>query len=84
MGDLIEETNAVPVRSIIGFLRDAAKLEEDYQKLLDEKRLTKKAMCDICIPFRDKYGLADSQTLRIARSEVTLREIMAMATGVEE
>lgn len=80
----IEETNAVPVRTIIGFLKDAVKLEEDYQKLLDEKRLTKKAMCDLCIPFRDKYGLTDSQTLRIARSEVTHHEIIAIATEVAE
>lgn len=80
----IEETNAVPVISVIGFLRDAVKLEEDYKKLFNQKRLTKKAMCDLCIPFRDKYGLTDLQTLRIARSEVTTREIIAMATKVVE
>lgn len=48
-------------------MREAAQLQESYQALVDEKRLSKRAMCSLCIPFRDKYGLTDLQTLRIAR-----------------
>ena len=51
------------------FYKEAAELQEKYKKLIDEKRLTKKAMCDLCIPFRDKYDSTDLQTLRIARKE---------------
>ena len=50
-------------------MREVADLQAAYQRLIDERRLTKKAMCDLCIPFRDKYGLKDSQALRIARNE---------------
>lgn len=56
-------------------LKEVGKLQSDYKKLIREKRLTKKAMCDLVIPFRDKYGLKDSDALRIARAEVSLSEI---------
>lgn len=35
-------------------------------------KLTKKAVCELCIPFRNKYSLTDLQTLRIARNEMDL------------
>lgn len=38
-------------------MREVAQLQESYQALVDEKRLSKRAMCSLCIPFRDKYGL---------------------------
>ncbi len=50
-------------------------LQENYKKLFDEKKITKKAICDLCIPFRDKYSLTDLQTLRIARKEMDISEI---------
>lgn len=56
-------------------LKEIGKLQADYNKLVREKRLTKKAMCDLVIPFRDKYGLKDSDALRIARAEMSLSEI---------
>ena len=34
------------------------------------------AMCDLCVPFRDKYGLTDLQTLMIARKEIGIPEII--------
>lgn len=60
----------------MSIMREVAELQKAYQKLIDEKRLTKRAMCDLCIPFRDKYGLKDSQTLRIARNEMDLSEMV--------
>lgn len=57
-------------------MRDAAVMQEEYQRLVDEKKLSKKAMCDLCVPFRDKYGLTDLQTLRIARREMDLMEMV--------
>ena len=58
------------------FLKEAAQLQENYQRLVDRKKLTKKAMCDLCVPFRNKYRLTDLQTLRIARREMSLQEIL--------
>ena len=62
-------------------IREIAELQEKYQKLVDSMRLSKKAMCELCIPFRDKYGLTDPQTLRIARAEMPISE---MAELLEE
>lgn len=57
-------------------MKEAAKLQEVYQHLVLQNRLTKKNMCELCIPFRDKYGLTDLQTLRIARNEMGLAEMV--------
>ena len=56
-------------------MSDVANLQTEYQKLIDEERLSKKNMCDLVIPFRDKYGLKDSQALQIARAELSIAEI---------
>lgn len=55
---------------------EAVKLQQEYQKLVNNKKLSKKAMCELCIPFRDKYKLTDLQVLRIARKEVKLSELI--------
>lgn len=65
----------------MNIMREVAELQEAYQRLINEKRLTKKAMCDLCIPFRDKYGLMDSQALRIARKEMDLSEMVDLLEG---
>ena len=57
-------------------MREAAVMQEEYQRLLDEKRLSKKALYALCVPFRDKYGLTDLQTIRIARREMDLAEMV--------
>lgn len=57
-------------------LRDAAVLQKEYQRLLKSKTLSKKSLCDLCVPFRDKYSLSDVQTLRIARKEMELAEML--------
>lgn len=57
-------------------IREAAAMQEEYRRLVDSRKLTKKAMCELCAPFRDKYGLTDLQTLRIARREMDLMEIV--------
>ncbi len=59
-------------------MSEAAKLQNEYQALINSKKITKKAICDLCIPFRDKYGLTDLQTLRIAREEMDLSEMLEL------
>ena len=56
-------------------MSDVANLQIGYQNLICEKRLSKKNICDLVIPFRDKYGLKDSQALQIARAELSIVEI---------
>lgn len=65
-------------------MREAAELQERYHQLLDGRKLTKKAICDLCIPFRDKYGLTDLQTLRIARDEMDLAEMVELLEAKAE
>ena len=55
---------------------EAVTLQQEYQKLVDNKKLSKKTICELCIPFRDKYKLTDLQVLRIARKEMELSEIV--------
>ncbi len=65
-------------------LIDAAVMQEEYRRLTAEKKLSKKAICALCVPFRDKYGLTDLQTLRIAREETSLMEMLQLLDVVKE
>lgn len=65
-------------------LREATVMQEEYRRLTAEKKLSKKAICALCVPFRDKYGLTDLQTLRIAREEMSLMEMLQMFHFVKE
>lgn len=56
--------------------KQIAEMQRQYQNLIDTKSLTKKALCDLCVPFRDEYGLTDLQTLMIARKEIDIPEII--------
>lgn len=65
-------------------MRDAAVMQQEYQRLVDARKLSKKAVCELCVPFRDKYGLTDLQTLRIARREMDLMEMVELLQPKEE
>lgn len=57
-------------------IKDIARLQKSYDNLVSSKKLTKKAICDLVIPFRDEYWLTDKKALMIARSEVNVDEIV--------
>ncbi len=59
-------------------MQEIGKLQDDYRELLDKKSLTKRAMCNLVIPFRDKYKLTDFQVLSIARNELSISEISSL------
>lgn len=54
-------------------LKEVVQLQTDYVELL-KSGMTKKKLCDLVIPFRDKWGLTDKQALMIARNELPLQE----------
>lgn len=60
----------------MNIIKDIAKLQNSYNKLVSNKKLTKKAICDLVIPFRDEYWLTDKEALMIARNEVNVNEIV--------
>lgn len=64
-------------------LHEIIDLQEAYKKLQRQKKLTKQNICDLVIPFRDKYQLSDKEALRIARSEVSLKELVAILESKE-
>ena len=52
---------------MFAIMKEIANLQKNYRNLLDGQKLTKKAICDLVVPFRDKYHLKDSEALQIAR-----------------
>lgn len=64
-------------------IENAVEIQKAYQKLTSgEVPFTKKNMCDLLVPLRDKNGLSDRQVLSIARNEYTLEEIQNL--GIQE
>ena len=55
-----------------GLMEEIAKLQMDYNNLKLNNKLSKKAICDLVIPFRDKYCLSDKDALAIARNEMSI------------
>lgn len=60
------------------FFYDSAELQTNYEQLVKDKKLTKKAICELCVPFKDKYGLTASQALMIARKEMPLKDMVEL------
>ena len=56
-------------------MNEVGNLQKSYNSLIENRKLTKKAMCDLVVPFRDKYGLSDLQALMIARNEMSIPEM---------
>lgn len=57
-------------------IRMIATMQYEYSKLVDNHKISKKAICDICCPVRDALSLTDLQTLQIARKELSLYDII--------
>jgi hypothetical protein len=63
----------------------AVEIQKAYSKLTSgQVPFTKKNMCAILVPLRDKYGLTDRQVLAVARNELSLEEIMLLSQTQEE
>lgn len=56
-------------------MNEVGNLQKSYNSLIENGKLTKKAMCDLVVPFKDKYGLSDLQALMIARNEMSIPEM---------
>ena len=66
-------------------LEAAVEIQKAYSKLTSgQVPFTKKNMCAILVPLRDKYGLTDRQVLAVARNELSLEEIMLLSQPQEE
>lgn len=65
-------------------IKDIVDLQESYEELVKTKTLSKRKLCELCIPFKDKFGLTDIEVLRIARNEISLKEIQELIEKVGE
>ena len=60
------------------FLQDIAQLQAQYKNLVAEKgKITKKMLCELVTPFRDRYRFSDSEALMYARGEVDFETIIS-------
>lgn len=59
----------------MNMIKEIGKLQKEWEILLKNNGMTKRAIIDLVKPFRDKYNLTDSQALQIARNEVSLETI---------
>lgn len=49
-------------------IKEIIVLQARYQSLYINNKLTKANICELCIPFRDKYHLQDHEVLNIAKA----------------
>lgn len=56
-------------------LKEIGAIQETYNKLTKTKGFTKKALCELVVPFRDKYNLTDLEALRIVRNQMPIAEM---------
>ena len=58
-------------------LSDIIEIQRAYKALYNKAigNFTKKQLCDVMIPYRDKSELTDREVLAIARNELSLEEI---------
>lgn len=61
--------------NFVTVLRDILRLRSAWKATDVAQKLSKKAMCELVIPFRDKYGLSDMQALLIAREPISIDQI---------
>ena len=62
-------------------LQEIGELQAKYKYIVNNKLLSKKALCDLVVPFRDKYLLSDRQALSIVRNEITIKEMGEILNG---
>lgn len=76
MWTVVDETvDVLDIQAGLGLIKEIGGLQASYKKLLTDGKMTKKAMCDLVIPFRDKYRLTDIDALSIARNEKSFNEV---------
>lgn len=59
-------------------LEEVLEIQEGYQMLEINKKLTGKTVHNLVTPFRNRYRLTEWQALQIARNELSVSEIVAL------
>jgi hypothetical protein len=64
---------------VYDFIEEVNEMQKKYPEAVKNG---KKGICDLCVPFRDKYGLPDSTVLELARKNVGLNAIIEIGKKV--
>lgn len=67
-----------PSNKNMELLKEIAALQTEYERLKNSGKMTKKAICDLVIPFRDKYHLSDKDALAIAQNKVSIAQMVTL------
>ena len=51
-------------------MKDISEMQTNFKSAKNKKQI-----CDACLPFKEKYGLTDIQTLNIARGNMSVADI---------
>ena len=54
---------------------DAGKMQEEYEKLFRENKVTRKSLNELCYPFAVKYQIPLGKSIEIAKCELTIWQI---------
>lgn len=54
---------------------DAGKIQDGYEQLFREKRVTKKNLEEVCHSFSNKYSIPLIKAIKIAKSELTVCQV---------
>lgn len=63
-------------------LNESFELQKQYHNMYVSNRITKKSMCDLVIPFKEKYSLTDHEALNIVKGFTSTKKIMNMVETV--
>lgn len=64
---------------VLDFILEVNEMQKKYPEAVENG---KAGICDLCVPFRDKYGLPDSTVLELARKNVGLNAIIELGKKV--
>ena len=51
-------------------MKDISEMQTNFKSAKNKKQI-----CDACLPFKEKYGFTDIQTLNIARGNMSVADI---------
>ena len=59
-------------------MEEVKELRNKYKELKRTNNFTKRALCDLCIPFRDKYKLSDEEAVGIVNSTYSVEKSLML------
>ena len=65
-------------------IMEVVQLQKSYNALKNSGKLSKAALVDLVAPYRDKYGFSDADALNVARSALSLEQLVELYSNVKQ